>query len=522
MMSQPPRFLTSKELMSRLGISRATLNNYVAQGILPRPQVSKGRDDANANIRRIGHFPASVIETLERVKELKNGGYAMAEIVDMVRADTSADSVVETLDVQEVAAIAPSPAPSKAQTSPDQANGRTSLNLTIDQIDSPAYMVNGSFELEWVNDHALEMLFDAGSQQAQDITERKLFNMLFEAGKITGAEGIEELLRFHVAVAKRRISRSSLVDEEEFGGGDANAKALFKMFDEISADEAKAATQIEVNLAPRGEKERWYAVHVSYFREGIFFAYSMIDDGADSLIALLSRRDIVIRDLLKRRRPYLTDLAVMVADLQSSVKICSELPPDEYFQLINDLWTSMEPKLRKYYGTHGKHVGDGLVSYFFPQPDSNYILNALACAQEMKQAMVEVSRRWRGEKNWLNDLVLNIGIHEGQEWFGTFQTPTHIEFTVLGDTINMAARLSDLARDGSVWATKSLVGKLTSRERRRLDYGIRRYDSDGREMLISETFSRVSGLTDLNDPLNGKFNDIGMLAVTEVFALTED
>ena len=513
--------------MARIGISRATLNNYIAQGILPRPRVSKG--DADANVRRIGYFPVSAIKTLERVKRLKNRGYAMAEIVDIIRADTNADGAISVADgaadtrqAQGAVAIAAAPTSSEASHGVDKPNGRTSLHLTIDQIDSPAYMVNGSFELEWVNDHALEMLFDAESPQAQDITERKLFNMLFEAGKITGAEGVEQLLRFHLAVAKRRIPRSSLLDQEVFVGGDAGAEALLKIFDDISADEAKAATRIEVNLAPRGAKERWYAVHVSYFREGIFFAYSMIDDGADSLIALLSRRDIVIRDLLKRRRPYLTDLAVLVADLQSSVKICSELPPEEYFQLINDLWTSMEPKLRKYYGTHGKHVGDGLVSYFFPQPDSNYILNALACAQEMKQTMVEVSRRWRGEKNWLNDLVLNIGIHEGQEWFGTFQTPTHVEFTVLGDTINNAARLSDLARDGSVWATKSLVGKLSSRERRKLDYGIRRFDAEGRQMLIPATFSRVSGLIDLNDSVNAKLNDIGMLAVTEIFALAED
>jgi class 3 adenylate cyclase len=51
----------------------------------------------------------------------------------------------------------------------------------------------------------------------------------------------------------------------------------------------------------------------------------------------------------------------------------------------------------------------------------------------------------------VNRLRLNIGIDEGQEWFGTYQTPTHVEVTALGETINRASRLSDFATDGTAW-----------------------------------------------------------------------
>ena len=149
-------------------------------------------------------------------------------------------------------------------------------------------------------------------------------------------------------------------------------------------------------------------------------------------------------------------------DLQNSVKICSELPAEEYFELINQIWAAMGPIFRKYYGTHGKHVGDGMVYYFFPQPDSNYIFNSLLCAQEIKLEMQKISKAWQIRKNWLNELFLNIGINEGEEWLGTFQSATSIEFAVLGDTINHAGRLSDFARHGKIWATKSLIGKLSA------------------------------------------------------------
>ena len=269
-------------------------------------------------------------------------------------------------------------------------------------------------------------------------------------------------------------------------------------------------------MAPRGEKENWHNIYASFFREGIFFAFSPVEDSENELVTLLARRDIVIRDLLKKRRPYLTQMAVVVADLQNSVKICAELPPEEYFELINDVWAAMEPKLRKYYGTHGKHVGDGMVYYFFPQPDCNHLMNAIDCAGEMKEAMAEVNRQWQKRKNWMNVLQLNIGLVEGQEWFGTYQTPTHIEFTVLGDTMNTAGRLSDFARDGSIYITKNMMGKLSDKERSRIAYGIRRKGEDGSGIVIAETYSRVSNLVDLENPRFEKFRDIAVLAVTEV------
>ena len=162
-----------------------------------------------------------------------------------------------------------------------------------------------------------------------------------------------------------------------------------------------------------------------------------------------------------------------------SVKICAELPPEEYFELINQVWGAVEPLLRKYYATHGKHVGDGMVYYFFPQPDSNYVLNAIRCAQEMKAIISRISLEWQKRKNWANELLLNIGLVEGREWFGTYSTPTHIEFTVLGDTINTAGRLSDFAREGTIWVTKNMLGQLSSKECQKLTFGIRRPGADG-------------------------------------------
>ena len=297
-----------------------------------------------------------------------------------------------------------------------------------------------------------------------------------------------ELLRFHMTLAKGRLSQQAFARVCQ----DLPAKCtklLDSMFDEAEPLSKRAIVDTPLTVTGADGAAQKYQAYASFYREGILFVYAPADSDVDTLLGFLARRDEVIRSLLRKRLPVLTPLAVIVADLQNSVKICSELPAEEYFELINEIWAAMGPVFRKYYGTHGKHVGDGMVYYFFPQPDSNYIFNALLCTQELKLEIQKISKAWQIRKNWLNELFLNIGLNEGEEWLGTFQSATSIEFAVLGDTINHTGRLSDFARDGKIWATKSLIGKLTAAERTRVRYGITRRAADGREVFVGSSFS---------------------------------
>ncbi|MEW7983722.1 MAG: hypothetical protein AB2812_13385, partial [Candidatus Sedimenticola endophacoides] len=112
--------------------------------------------------------------------------------------------------------------------------------------------------------------------------------------------------------------------------------------------------------------------------------------------------------------------------------------------------------------------------------------------------MRRISKGWQLRKNWPTELYLNTGLNEGQEWLGVFHVATKVEFTVLGDTINQAARLSDFARNGSLWATKNLISRMPGAERRRVRYGIRRKAMDGSEMFVNASYSRLSELVDLS------------------------
>uniref|UniRef100_UPI0025CBC3A8 hypothetical protein n=1 Tax=Rhodoferax sp. TaxID=50421 RepID=UPI0025CBC3A8 len=112
-------------------------------------------------------------------------------------------------------------------------------------------------------------------------------------------------------------------------------------------------------------------------------------------------------------------------------------------------------------------------------------------------------------------LYMNIGLSEGEEWLGTFRTNTNFELVVLGETINICGRLSDLARFGKVWATKGLISKLSGTERSQFRYGVERDAPEGR-VFVNNTYAQVATLLSNTDPRHAKLMDIATCVVAEV------
>jgi hypothetical protein len=130
--------------------------------------------------------------------------------------------------------------------------------------------------------------------------------------------------------------------------------------------------------------------------------------------------------------------------------------------------------------------------------------------------MKRITQRWQVRKGWFNELMLNIGLHEGQEWFGTYHAGAHIEFTVLGETVNYASRISDFARDGSTWVTKSMLTQVPSGFRQAINYGIPRKFDENDHLFVKDTYANIGTILELDNPINSKFRDIEMIPVTQV------
>lgn len=523
--------ISSKALIDQTGISRATLNNYIQLGILPKPMVQSLSADADeGGARVLGFFPDDALERVQAVQILKSQGMSMAEVSErlaLTEAVLEMDELREFATQAEFSAASSSRKAKRVEAShirktalQDKApldKAPMNLNLSLDRLEHPAYMLNYNFELTWLNESARKAVFGFDAPPARS-EQRNLLELISRPEARLSLNEQKSLARLHLQLASSRLSYETL--EKIVIQADP---LLLPILEDIQFQDQASEQMISemefLRQLPDGDSAL-YNVYAVYFREGMLVVHSPVSEQSDDLIHFLSRRDQVIQSLLSKRLPVMTPLAVLVADLQNSVRICSELPPDEYFSLINQIWSTMTPILRKYTGTHGKHAGDGVVYYFFPQPESNYLFNAVACAQELKEAMRKISADWQLKKNWYTELQLNIGLHEGQEWMGAFQSANHVEFAVLGNTINQASRLSDFARQGSIWATKDLISRLSTDERSRIDFGVLRKSQESGERFVPQTYAQIESLIDLQSDKYEKMRDIAQLAVAEIRRVT--
>ena len=533
--------ISSKALLDQTGMSRATLNNYIQLGIFPKPVVmSQSGDSSESGARLLGYFPPDALARVRAVQSLKGEGLSMAEIAEYIAEngplpESEAGSASDFAYQPPEAQATPKPNMFAEGTVNDtdalaqadvqqllQATSETTTldhlpQLSIDKIDEPAYMLNYNLELTWLNEAARKKVFGFAKPPMHS-GERNVFFLLSQPNALLSPDEEKALATLHLKVASERVGRDALT--RLIAQGDPDLAYLVNEIPwAVKSDERSTGSFLTESILLRigndGQPRR-QRVLSAYFREGILIVHASDDDHGDELLSFLSRRDHVIQRLLSQQLPVMTPLAVLVADMQNSVRICSELPPDEYFELINQIWHTMGQILRKYKGTHGKHAGDGIVYYFFPQPEGNYLFNVIACADEMRRAMLRINVDWQQRKNWLTQLRLNIGLHEGEEWLGTFRSQTHVEFMVLGDTINHAARLSDFADHGTIWATKGLVSRLNNEERGRVEFGVLRRSLDNGDRFVPSSYAQIDSMISPDEPRFDKLRDIAKMAVTEI------
>lgn len=515
--------LNSKQLIEITGISRATLNNYVALGILPNPIIkTPGENEGRAT--RLGYFDDAAVEQIQQVQQLKKQGMSMAQIALELSSSLAEDRQNKTI----AASVSPSYKKSgnmlqdtrTARTSsskllPPTLSENLSFDGSIEDLPGPAYMVNNNFELVWWNSKAQDSFFNHNHELPGDLESRNLLKLLFGTESANDVDRMRELLVPHLAAGKKRLNQQALIKIYSALDGD-QLSILKDVYEDTLPVEKEPMIHFPTMLVDGDGELMPHDLYICFYREGIFFTYSPVVLEDNYLLEFLSKRNQVINELLKKRKPYLTDVTVMVADVQNSIKICSELPAEEYFELINTIWQESAPIFRKYYGTYGKHAGDGMVYYFFPQPDCDYKLNAIQCSLELQEMMKGITQKWQARKGWFSDIFLNIGLNEGQEWFGSYHAGGHVEFTVLGETINYASRISDFARNGSIWATKKMLNQIPQLNRDKISFGITRKTHHDESVFVTDTYSSIGNLIDSDNPASDKFKDIEMIPITEI------
>jgi adenylate cyclase len=139
-------------------------------------------------------------------------------------------------------------------------------------------------------------------------------------------------------------------------------------------------------------------------------------------------------------------VAVLFADMVGFTTISERLKPDALVALLSDFHGRLARITFAHDGTVDKYIGDEIMVHFgTPRTQPDDPVRALACAAEM----VAQIRRWNAERKEAGELPIGIGIglHYGDVVVGNIGDARRLEYTVLGDTVNVASRLERLTRE---------------------------------------------------------------------------
>ena len=148
-------------------------------------------------------------------------------------------------------------------------------------------------------------------------------------------------------------------------------------------------------------------------------------------------------------------VGVLFADIRGFTTLSETLSPKQVMEMLRDFHARMDAVVFDHDGTLDDHLGDAIFATFgVPDVSPWDATNSLACARDMLKTM----DKWNSErtKKKLKPISIGIGLHYGPAVLGDIGSERSMDFTVIGDTVNVAARLERLTRE---LKTDLVVGK---------------------------------------------------------------
>jgi len=151
------------------------------------------------------------------------------------------------------------------------------------------------------------------------------------------------------------------------------------------------------------------------------------------------------------------NLTVLFADIRGFTSMSEKLSAEEVSVILNEYFTEIEPIISKYNGVINKFIGDAVMAIFGePIQDKNHAVNAVRCANEMLKKVRQLQEKWLIEGR--PKIEIGIGINTGEAFVGNIGSEKRLEYTVIGDMVNLASRIESYNK---VYKTNFLISSTT-------------------------------------------------------------
>lgn len=153
------------------------------------------------------------------------------------------------------------------------------------------------------------------------------------------------------------------------------------------------------------------------------------------------------------------NVTILFSDIRGFTEITEAKPPEYIVDLLNEYFAEMIDVIFKYGGTLDKFIGDGLMAVFgTPIYYKDHAKRGVAAALEMQEKLKALNMRNR--KRGFVELAVGIGVNTGSVIAGNIGSQKRMEYTVVGNGVNIASRLEGLAQGGQILITESTYNEL--------------------------------------------------------------
>jgi adenylate cyclase len=153
------------------------------------------------------------------------------------------------------------------------------------------------------------------------------------------------------------------------------------------------------------------------------------------------------------------DMTVLFSDIRGFTSASERHDAEAIVQQLNEYFTAMVEVLFRHRGTLDKFVGDMVMGLFgAPVSDAGHADHAVDAAIDMLRTLDELNVRWA--RDGRPRLDIGIGINSGEMIVGNIGSQEIMSYTVIGDAVNLGARLESLNKD---YGTRILIGEETKR-----------------------------------------------------------